>query len=189
MTQQLTRAVPNEQSHIVLEFDGPEYRLFDAMILYREKAWRQLAYPQHLKNFTLTPSAICWHEAGSVDADYLHRRSAPLDQARLERQVLRVGYKNQAPTPQHQSHHEYGVYLARFSAQPFRIGESIGGGVADMGYGRDLSLEELLLWPQWKHFFELAGCAWAIPLLESLSGEPERLLDLLVSEACRRNGA
>lgn len=188
MTHGLIRAVPNEQSDMVLQFEGPEYRLFDTLILYREKNWHQLAYPQHLKNFTLTPDAVCWHQAGTVDAAFLYRRSAPLEQARLEQQVLRLGYKNQAPTSEHNSHHVYGVYLARFSEKPFRVGESIGGGMADRGYGRDYSMQELLLWPEWKHFFELSGCAWAIPLLESLAAEPERLLDLLVSEACRRNG-
>jgi hypothetical protein len=36
MTEFLRRAVPNEQWHMILEFDGPEYRLFDTSILRKE---------------------------------------------------------------------------------------------------------------------------------------------------------
>lgn len=188
MAEFLRRAVPNEQWQMILEFDGPEYRLFDTSILREKKGWNRLAYPQHLKQFTVTPDSICWDNEGRVDAAYLYRSSTPLPQANLEQQVLRLSYKNQAPTPEDKLHHVYGVYLARFSNKPFRIGESIGGGIADRGGGRDFSLQELLLWPQWKQHFELSGCSWAVPLLESLAGEPDRLLDLLIREACLRNG-
>ncbi|NGZ84571.1 hypothetical protein [Duganella aceris] len=178
----LQRAVPNEQWQMVLEFAGPEYRLFDTSILRNDNGWVQLAYPQHLKRYTVTPDGIHWPEGGTVDAGFLHQRSKPLDPAALRHQVLRLSYKNQAPTSEDRSHHVYGVYLARFSQQPVHIEESIGGGMAERGGGREFSIEELLAWPEWREHFTLSGCAWAIPKVE------QGALDTLVVEACRRNG-
>ena len=180
----LRRAVPNEQWQIILEFAGPEYRLFDTSILRNEMGWSQLAYPQHVKRYVVMPDAISWPECGTVDARFLHARSRPFDPAGLRNQVLRLSYKNQAPTSEDPSHHVYGVYLARFSDKPFHVEESIGGGMAERGGGREFSSEELLAWPEWKEHFTLAGCAWAIPLIED---DPE-VLDTLVEQACRRNG-
>jgi hypothetical protein len=188
MGEFLRRAVPNEQWQMILEFDGPEYRLFDTSILCEEKGWHRLAYPQNLKRFTVTPDSICWENDGVVGAKYLYRKSTPLPRSSLEYQVLRLSYKNQAPTPEHKLHHVYGVYLSRFSNKPFRICESIGGGIAERGGEQDFSIQALMLWLLWKQHFELSGCSWAVSLLESLVGEPDRLLDLLVSEACLRNG-
>jgi hypothetical protein len=188
MKKLLKRAVPNEQWHLILQFEGPEYRLFPVSILHEERGWNKLAYPQHMKRFTLMPDAICWDGIGTVDANFLHDRSAPIEAADLERQVLRLGYKNQAPTPEDKRHHVYGVFLARFGRQPFRLDESIGGGMADRGGGSDYSLPELLRHSGWKQHFTLSGCAWAIPIIESHAGESEHMLDLLVHEACLRNG-
>lgn len=184
----LQRAVPNEQWQLVLEFAGPEYRLFDTSIVREENGWHQLAYPQHVKRFKAAPDGIRWDGLGMVDAQFLHLRSRLLAPADLERQVLRLGEKNQAPTAQDARHHVYGVYLARFGTKPFRLGESIGGGMAERGGGCDLSLQELLAWPDWRRHFALSGCTWATALVEAQAAAPQRLLDLLVDEACRRNG-
>jgi hypothetical protein len=184
----LRRAVPNEQWQIILEFAGPEYRLFDTSILRNEMGWSQLAYPQHMKRYVLTPEAISWPEGGKVEASFFYERSKPLDPAGLRNQVLRLSYKNQAPNSEDPSHHVYGVYLARFGDKPFHVEESIGGGMAERGGGRKFSSEELLAWPEWKEHFMLAGCAWAIPIIVSLADDPERALDTLVEEACRWNG-
>ena len=107
----------------------------------------------------------------------------------LESQSLRVAYKNRAPTPEHQSHHVYGVYLAPFSAEPFQAGESIGGGHAEMGGSQSYTLAALLARPKWRHHFELSGCTWAVPLIEAGSHNERALLDALVNEVCRREGA
>ncbi|PQP00810.1 hypothetical protein C5614_04410 [Massilia phosphatilytica] len=188
MTKKLKRAVPNERWDLVLQFDEQEYRLFPVSILYWERDWKKLAYPQHMKRFMLTSDAICWDDIGTVDAAFLYDRSIPIEPEKLDWEVLRLGYKNQAPTPEDKHHHVYGVFLARFGRQPFKLDESIGGGMAERGRGHDYSLHELLLAPEWKQHFVLSGCSWAIPIIESHVDEPERTMDLLVHEACLRNG-
>ena len=184
----LKRAVPNEQFQVILEFVGPEYRIFDTSLLCKDKGWHKLAYPQHMKRFTVSGDGVFWPDGGKVDATYLHERSRPINQEQLEHQVIRLSYKNQAPTTEDKLHHVYGVYLAPYSSKSFRVGESIGGGLADRGSGYDVSLSELLAWPEWKRHFELSGCSWAAALVESLASKPEKLFDALISEACRRNG-
>ncbi len=182
----LRRAIPNEQGDMVLEFLGPEFRLFEASALTRQ--WPNLAYPQHFKCFLVTADAVHWVDGGHVDADYLYENSHPQQEAELDHQILRLGYKNQAPTREDEHHHVYGVFVAPFSSKQFRIGESIGGGFADRSGGRDLTIGELLAWADWKHHFELSGCSWAIPIVEAMAAEPDRLLDTLVDAACKCNG-
>jgi hypothetical protein len=182
----LKRAVPNEQWHMILEFHGPEFRLFDASVLSRR--WPKLAYPQYFKRFTVTGEAVHWSDGGRVDADDLYGGSSPQQYADLDHQTLRVSYKNQAPTDQDNLHHVYYVYVAPFSSKLFRIGESVGGGLAERGGGRNLTLEELLTWADWKHHFELSGCSWAVEVVESLAEESDQLVDALVRESCKRNG-
>lgn len=184
----LQRAVPTDGWHMILEFEGGELRLLDMSQLRRDTGWEQLAYPQHAKRFTLSPDAIGWPAGGTVAAAALHRRAVPVDRAQLEHRVLRLCYQNQAPTEQDRRHHVYEVALARFGSKPFRVGESIGGGHAERGGSNAFTLAELLAWPWWRRHFELAGCGWAIAPVEALQHEPERLLDLLVEEACRTNG-
>jgi hypothetical protein len=184
----LARATPNEKWEMVLEFEGPEFRLLDTAVIRRERGWSQLAYPQHVKRFLLRPDAIEWPAGGRVDAEELHEKSRAVAPMELEQQVLRIGYKNQAPTPEDASHHVYGVYLARYSSEQFRVGESIGGGIADRGGGRALSLAALLAWDGWQRHFDLSGCTWAAALVDSMARDPVGLFDALVDEACIRNG-
>ncbi len=180
----LKRAAPNEQGQMILEFVGLEHRLFDVAALYAR--WPRLAFPQHLKQFAVTPDAISWKGNGRTDADYLYENSRPLSRAELENEVLLLGYENRAPTDEHQTHHVYGVYLAPFSSVPFRLGTSIGGGFAGTDTGNDFTTADLLSWSDWMNHFALSGCAWAIPLVESLSEDSDQLIDTLISEACKR---
>ena len=188
MKKYLKRAVPNEQWHLVLQFGENEFRLFPVSILYKEREWEKLAYPQYMKRFTLKSEGICWDGIGAVDVGFLYSRSTPINPENLDQQTLRLGYKNQAPTSEDKLHHVYGVYLARFGEKPFRLDQSIGGGIAERGGGHDFSLDELLLHPEWKQLFVLSGCSWAIPIIGSHLDEPELMLDLLVQQACLRNG-
>ena len=186
---QIIRVFPNEQSQLILEFLGQEYRIFDLMILYREMEWKELAYPQHQKAFIVSEDEISWPGSGTVDARFLYERSKSIEIDRLENQIIRLSYKNQAPTSENKHHHVYGVYLAPYSSKPFRVGESIGGGMADRGGGYDFSLADLQEWPEWKKHFELSGCMWAVSLIDSLPTDPVKLIELLIAEACRRNGS
>lgn len=184
----LKRAVPNERWHMILEFDDGSFRLLDVGSVRRDRGWEQLAYPQHAKRFALAPDAITWPAGGTVDIPYLLRHSAAVAPAALEHEFLRLCYKNQAPTPQDARHHVYEVEIGRFSSTPFRLGESIGGGHAERGGSSSFSLPELLACPDWREHFELAGCGWAVPVVDMLAPDPESLLDTLVDEACRTNG-
>ena len=184
----LKRVIPNENFQVILEFSNAERRIFDMAILCREKGWNKLAYPQHIKNFHMSDDSVVWAEGGKIGANYLYEKSRPIAQASLENQDIRLGYKNQAPTSEDKFHHVYGVFLAPFSTKPFRTEESIGGGHAERGGGNSRSISELMAWPEWREHLMLSGCSWAVPLIESWAEQPEQLLNLLVSEACTRNG-
>jgi hypothetical protein len=184
----LSRVIPNETWGLVIEFDQGEHRLFNSRIAREEMGWSQLAYPNKLKNLTFTDSHVRWPTGEELTAGYLYRKSEPLSQAELERQVLRLSYKNQAPTAIHPTHHVYGVYLFPFSTRLFDVGESIAGGHAELGGSRSMTLEELLAWQDWKLHFTLSGGDWAMPLIELNAECSETLSDLLVREICRREG-
>jgi len=182
----LFRVVPNEKWQLILDFGPDGTRLFDAAIARKELGWSQFAYPNNFKNLTYTDDSVRWGGGETLTSTWLHARSQPVPATGLEHEVLRLGYKNQAPTPQHRSHHVYGVYLAAFSTHPFRVGQSIGGGQAETGGWLELSLTSLLEWTEWKRHFELSDCGWAIGLIEDRANDEQRLIDTLVNEACRR---
>jgi len=184
----LKRVVPNETWQLVIDFGGTEHRLFDAKFAREEMNWPALAYPNRLKNLSYTVHSITWPEIGELSAAYLYRNSRPLAKEGLEHQILRLSYKNQAPTETHPTHHVYGVFLFPFSAMLFDVGESIGGGHGETGGSRRMKTDELLKLPDWKRHFRLSGCDWAIPLVEAHCEEPTKLSDLLVREVCRREG-
>jgi hypothetical protein len=182
----LKRAIPNEQGHLILEFTGPEFRVFEASALSRQ--WPTLSLPQNFKRFAVSENAISWSEGGAVTAEYLYKNSQPRQHADIEDEVLRLSYKNQAPTQEHSQHHVYGVFIAPFSSKLFCVGDSLGGGFAGREESRELTITELLAWPEWRKHFELSGCSWAIPLIETLGTNADQLLSALVTEACGRNG-
>lgn len=183
----LVDVVPNEQWQLLLEFADGEHRIFDASVARVEKGWAELAYPDKLKHLSFDARGVSWPGGRTLDAAYLHAKSRPIGPDALANQVLRLGYRNQAPTSVHPSHHVYGVYLYPFRGQPFEVGESIGGGHGDMGGSASYGLLELLAWPEWKHHFELSGCAWAAPLVQAMPAERE-LLRTLVRQVCLREG-
>lgn len=184
----ITRVVPNETWQLVIEFDQEECRLFDARTAKQEMHWPQRAYPNRFKNLTYTERSVIWPGIGELSASYLHRNSRPLAGEHLERQVLRLSYRNQAPTEIHSSHHVYCVHLFPFSLALFDVGESMGGWHGELGGSRRLDASALLAWLDWKQHFSLSGGEWAIPIIEAHGSEPARLADLLVGEICRREG-
>ncbi|MBL8888985.1 MAG: hypothetical protein JNL67_03335 [Planctomycetaceae bacterium] len=184
----LTQAFPNESFQLVLQFDEVDYRLFAMSILSRDKGWTSLAYPSNLKRFTWDTTEIVWSTGERIDSDFLFEHSTPLDHECLDHQVLRLSYKNQAPTTEHKKHHVFGVYLAPLSTQWLRLSESIGGGVAETGHDQALTLSELFQCHHWQEHFQRAGCSWACKLVENLATQPEQLLQTLVREARERNG-
>lgn len=179
----LLRVVPTDRGHLVLEFAEQGLRVFDALIAYRTLGWEEFAYSHRIKQLAYDARTVIWPQGRALDAAYLLAHSGPIDAAALARQTLRLGFKNQAPTAMHASHHEYGVHLFPFGQRPFSVGESIGGGHAEMGGSQSFGLAQLRAWPDWKTHFELAGCALAIPVIETGSSE-RAVLDDLIALVC-----
>ncbi|WP_203828256.1 DUF2442 domain-containing protein [Actinoplanes palleronii] len=185
----LLRVVPTETWQLVLEFDSGAVRLFDCSAGWRDRPGfdgARLTSPETFKHLTFSGDGIRWPGGPALDADYLFTGSREVSGSELERQQLRVAYRNQAPTPEHPTHHVYFVYVAPFAARPLVIGESINGGHAEMGGSAAVDLAGLLARPGWQRHFELAGCAWAVPLVEDAGRADRARIDDLVREVCRR---
>lgn len=183
----IRRVVPDEQWRLAIEFAGDGFRLFRAERVYGQGPFSALARPDVLKALTYDGTAVRWDGIGALDATFLHRESSPMTEAERNVHVLRVGYLNRAPTPQHPTHHVYGVYLYPFTSRPFSVGESIGGGHGEMGGSRSFDLAELRAWPEWQAQFELAGCGWAIPIVRD-GDDTTAAIDRLVHAICARGG-
>jgi hypothetical protein len=184
----LIRVVPTERWQLALEFSSGEMRVFDCSVarLQRERPerdWTALASPEKFKHLGFDTARVWWPGGKALEADYLFAASTPLSGRDRENQLLRVAYRNQAPTREHPAHHVYYVCVVPFGARPFLIGESINGGHGELGGSTSLGLAELRGRRGWEAHFELSGCGWAVPLI----GADERAsVDALVREVCRR---
>jgi hypothetical protein len=183
----ILRVVPDEQWRLAIEFAGEGLRLFRAERVYRQPPFSALARPNVLKALTYDDTAVRWAGVGELDAAFLHRESRPMTEAEQNGHALLVGYRNRAPTPQHPTHHAYSVHLYPFTAQPFALGETIGGGFGEMGGSRFFDLAALQARPEWEVQFELAGCGWAIPIVRD-ENDTAAVIDRLVRAACARGG-
>lgn len=54
-----------------------------------------------------------------------------------------------------------------------------------MGGSNSYSVAQLVNLDDWRRHFELAGCGWAVELVETTADERE-LLDALIKDVCRR---
>jgi hypothetical protein len=185
-THRICFVLPNEKWELVIEFEDG-HRLFKASIAREEFDWQELAYPHKLKNLVYTEQQVGWPGNRILGAEYLYENSVPIALESLQFENLRLGYQNQAPTDKHPNHHVYCVYLYPFHEKPFAIGESIGGGHAEMGYSANYNLAELLALPDWEKHFELSGGAWAVPVVSN-ANERKDLLRVLVEMVCQREG-
>ncbi|GAA1799059.1 hypothetical protein GCM10009682_20860 [Luedemannella flava] len=100
--------------------------------------------------------------------------------------MLRVAFRNQAPTREHPTHHLYYVYVVPFASKPFLIGESINGGHGEMGGSASLDLAEPRAWPGWEQHFALSGCGWAVPLIGADAAAERASVDAVVREVPTR---
>lgn len=185
MTSQLLHVMPTERWHLVLVFADTSPRLLDLAPLRERRNWPLLAYPNHYKHVRIDAQRLHWAPGMELEAAEAFALSTPMAEAELEHQVLRLGYRNQAPTAEHPSHHVYGVYLYPFRGKPFEVGESIGGGYLERGGSVSLNLQELRARENWQMDFELAGCGWAVDSIMAAEDEAA-LLQALVVEVCRR---
>ncbi|MGF6229594.1 hypothetical protein QFZ27_003549 [Inquilinus ginsengisoli] len=183
----LRRVVPDEQWRLAIEFAGESLRLFRVERVYRQGPFSALGRPAVLKALTYDARAVRWAGIGELDAAFLHRESHPMTEAEQNGHALLVGDRNRAPTPQHPTHNVYAVHLYPFTAQPFALGESIGGGFGEMGGSRFFDLAALPARPEWEAHFELAGCGWAIPFVRD-ENDTAAVVDRLVRAVCARGG-
>jgi hypothetical protein len=139
----LIRVVPNDLWQLLLEFDGFGFRLLPIEPLYSKLGWKHFAHPNVVRHLRFTSDAIVWATSETLSAEELLQRSESVAKADFDYQSFDVGMVNRAPTSSHASHHVYYVSLAAFSNQPFRLGESIGGGLMDSGGTFTFSLREL----------------------------------------------
>ncbi len=184
----IRRVVPDEQWRLAIEFAQGGFRRFEARQVYARGGFSALAYPNVFKTLTYDAAAVRWDGIGALDAAFLYGASVPMPDDQLRRHELRVGYRNQAPTAAHPTHHVYGVYLYPFDPDgPISLGESIGGGHAEMGGSRSFDLAGLRARVGWREHFALSGCDWAIAMVEE-ADDTDLLLDRLVHVICARGG-
>jgi hypothetical protein len=184
----LVRGFPNEVGQLILEFNNGEHRLFQWDILWEERGWKHLAYPQIWKSFKFSSVSITWPQDCKVNVDFLYDKSTLIQPVDLQHYSLRISSKNQAPTEHDKYHHVYIVLLAPCSQKPFILGQSIAGGHAERWYDTHYSLQELLTTPTWEKHFQLSGCSWASAVILSNPVQSDHLIQLLITEACQRNG-
>ena len=187
----IKRIVPNENWQLVIEFHGLyglEYRLLDCKILHDQKGWEKIAFPQHYKALSVLENEVVWDSCGKVTILFLYENSIHTEKSEINNHYIRLGFKNRAPTKSHNTHHVYGVSFAPYCNKPIITIQSIGGGIAAEEVGKDWSFDDLLKFDNWKSDFELAGCSWAITIIENKRHDHESLITSLVDEACKRNG-
>ena len=185
----IRRVVPNENFEFILEFDDRSFRIFPASVARKVQGFEFLAYPNKLKNFLYNPEAVIWGEGQSLSAEYLYQNSKAITGPELLRQALTLGFMNRAPTRQHRTHHVYVVNVFPFNRdEPFCLGESLVGGIAEDYRSREYSLEGLISDPGWKTHFELSGCAWAIEMIERAPRNTDAVIDRLVKAVSVRGG-
>ncbi|MDQ1093686.1 hypothetical protein QE400_003099 [Xanthomonas sacchari] len=103
--------------------------------------------------------------------------------------LIALGIRNIAPSAQDPHHDVYTAHLDPDAAQPFCLGQSIGGGHAERGGSIHLALDELEAWPgEWRQHLRHAGCAWAIAPIDAAqrSGDLQGALAQRVAGAPQR---
>src|SRR5690606_6213011 len=135
---------PIDFFELVIAFSSGELKVFAPGKLKLYDRYDFLAYPNKLRAFTFTPGTITWFNGLSFESDFLYYNSDVIAMELLVEKGLTIGSANQAPTKQHASHHVYSFSIYPFKLEKqFVLGESIGGGHAEMGGCAFYSLNEL----------------------------------------------
>lgn len=181
----LVRVVPTDYGQFVLQLSDGGFRLLKGLVLTRERGWADLANPRKARQRVFSATQVTWPGGGTLGIDDLMAHTQPMTAQELGWQSVDLAQCNRAPTAEHATHHVYYVSLKPFGPEPFGLGESIHGGHGERGGMYSFDLPALLAWPQWRAHFELAGCAWAIGLVEANPEDPQALLDALIEAWCR----
>lgn len=182
----LVRVIPTDYGQFVLELNNGEHRLLKGLVLTRELGWSELANPRKARQRTFSATQLGWPGGRTLGLDYLLAQAQPMNERELGWQSVDFSQCNRAPTPEHDTHHVYYVSLKPFDPQPFGLGESIHGGHGERGGMFSFDLAGLVAWPNWREHFELAGCGWAIALVDANTTDAQALLDVLIDAWCQR---
>lgn len=181
----LVRVVPTDYGQFVLQLSNGDFRLLKGLVLTREQGWADLANPRKARQRSFDATHVTWPGARTLGLEYLLEHAQPMSERELGWQAVDFSQCNRAPTVEHTTHHVYYVSLKPFDAQPFGLGESIHGGHGERGGMFSFDLPALLAWPHWREHFELAGCGWAIGLVEANREDTQALLDALIEAWCQ----
>ena len=184
----IKRVIPIDFYELIIQFEDSTYRIFSPEKNKLYDTYSFLAYPNKLKSFAYRAEEIKWRNGVCFDKTFIYQNSEAVDFGDLRTKSITAGFRNQAPTDQHSTHHEYRFSIQPFYPEkPFVLSESIGGGHAEMGGSIAYSPEELLSNTYWKEHAEKSGCAWIIDIIEQNQPDIEKTIDLLVGEICQRS--
>lgn len=178
---------PIDFFELIIAFSNGEVKVFSPQKLDLNDQYDFLAYPNKLRAFTFTPGTIIWFNGLSFESDFIYDNSDEIAMGLLAKKSLTIGSANQAPTKQHASHHVYSFSIFPFKLEKqFVLGESIGGGHAEMGGSVFYSLNELIESPDYATHLKLANCSWVVEMLTANGSDWQSVLNDIVVEVCKR---
>ncbi len=184
----IIRVTPIDFYELIIEFENSHYKCFSPEKTNLYKDFSFLAYPNKLKSYKYSSDKITWFNDVSFDSLFLYKNSFDVAKKDLSSKDLRIGFKNQAPTKEHPTHHEYHFSILPFHPEKqFVFSESIGGGHSEMGGSNYYSIDELLKLSDLENHLKLANCSWVIDLIQIHKNDPKLLIDNLVFEVCKRS--
>jgi len=178
---------PIDFFELVIAFSNGEVKVFSPGKLKLYDQYDFLAYPNKLRAFTFTPKTITWFNGLSFGSDFIYDNSDEIAMELLVKKSLTIGSANQAPTKQHASHHVYSFSIFPFKFEKhFVLGESIGGGHAEVGGCAFYSLNELIETPDYATHLKLANCSWVVEILKANGSDWKSVLNEIIVEVCKR---
>jgi len=175
---------PIDFFELVIAFSNGEVKVFSPGKLKLYDQYDFLAYPNKLRAFTFTPKTITWFNGLSFGSDFIYDNSDEIAMELLVKKSLTIGSANQAPTKQH---HVYSFSIFPFkSEKQFVLGESIGGGHAEVGGCASYSLNELIESPGYAVHLKLANCSWVVEILIANGNDWKSVLNDIIVGACKR---
>ncbi|RQP14773.1 MAG: hypothetical protein EAS52_16815 [Parapedobacter sp.] len=178
---------PIDFFELAIAFSNGELKVFAPGKLKLYDQYNFLAYPNKLRAFTFTPRTITWFNGLSFGSDFIYDNSDEIAMELLVKKSVTIGFENQAPTKQHTTHHVYSFSIYPFKLEKqFVLGESIGGGHAEMGGCAFYSLNELIETPDYATHLKLANCSWVVEILTANGSDWKSVLNDIIVEVCKR---
>jgi hypothetical protein len=183
----LLKATPIDFYDIILEFSDGSFRKFSpAEVKLNGARGGFLVQPNTIKAFRFSPDELIWYNGIRLDCDFIFDYSTTISPQELLHTSLMLGFRNNAPTLQDSSHHEYRAQINPYNREkPITLCESIGGGHAERGGCTSNTLAEILKM-DWQDHFRKSDCEWAIEIVKSEKNNIPELIDKLIKAVCER---